>query len=207
MNTNFENVKPVSSSVSNNSSLSISTLVPVSTAPIEQWIPGSTTAIISDGTGSLTTTTDLVTLVGAAQTALGLHASVKVRNVRAKFTVGAALSQACAVSAICAWMPSALTVPSTAAVLLQSVSQSYQVLLTNAGLGSSSVQHNEIPCYLGTNRMTEQLAPSGLIGNFSPPKFRCFLTVVGTPPTIPANDVGILCTFYYEYLPEKFTGL
>lgn len=201
----------------NSDSLSIRTLLPIVGTRDLNWLQGSTLLITSNGVSNLTTTTDLGTLVGAAQTALQSHASVCVRRVRAVFSLGAALSQSCAVSVIAGWMPSALPVPPDANQLLLGFSQSYRMLLGNAGVGSSSTQAYEISLNLGeenedgipvgANRMTSQLAPSGLIGNVSPPKLRTFISVDGVPPTIPINDLGISAVAYYEYLPSKYLGL
>jgi hypothetical protein len=191
----------------NVSKVGLKELLPVVGQSEDRWIPGSSTLINTGNTDpNGAYSADLVSVVGAIQAATGAATSVRIRNLRVQFSVGVTLSQSCGVGVAAAWIPSAKTVPSDVNHLYLGFSQSAYFLLCNAGLASSSTNSHILEAVLDVNGMTSQMCPTADIGNASLPTLRAFVTLTGSKPTIPTNDIGVLAVAYYEYLPLGYIG-
>lgn len=172
----------------------IDTLVPVLKMPTSMQIP-FTVLLVSNGgaTGSGSAHfTDILSPNSSLNVYKQNYRSLRVVSARLIVSCSASIAQNCDASIVGCMIPNQgpSLAPATAAACVAFQPQSFQANITNAG--NTFASNFVYPLQFGVNGITDQLMPTGNIGNQFPPAFRFFITLSNDPPTLGANELGVL---------------
>lgn len=184
---------PSSQSLAISDDTSIGSLVPIISRPSHELIPFSVMLVTSGGAPGAGSAhfVDVLTPPSTLNPFKTNFRSLRIHSAKLIISCSQGVTQNVGASIVGCMVPNLgpALAPANAVACVAFHAQSFQVNLTNAGNTFASTY--EYPLRFNTNGITDQLMPTGNIGNQFPPAFRFFITTSGPLTGLGANELGV----------------